>query len=206
MLDLLKVFRTQVRFPVLIFFSAVITNLLYIRAVKEETFLDFIGKRRSIRAFKSSTVEESKLWQILEACDLAPSSGGLQTFEVYQIKNKEMREKLVLAAKDQTFVASAPLLLIFCSNPSRSEERFGQRSQFFSVQDATIAAAYAQLTVHALGLSTVWVGAFDEKKVSDILRLPSGQRPVAMLPIGYKDEVPREKTTRGVKDLLHIID
>jgi len=39
------------------------------------------------------------------------------------------------------------------------------------VQDATIAAAYAQLAVCALGLSTVWVGALDEEKISAILNL-----------------------------------
>ncbi len=172
----------------------------------EKIFLDFLNNRRSIRAFKEDVIEESQLYTILQACNLAPSSGGLQTFEIYQIKNKEMKERLVSAAKDQTFVAQAPLLLVFCTNSSRSVERFGERSQLFSVQDATIAAAYAQLTVHALGLSTVWIGAFDEKKVSEILHLPQGQRPVAILPIGYENETPKEKTTRGSKDLLHALD
>ena len=117
-----------------------------------------------------------------------------------------MKERLVSAAKDQAVIAQAPLLLVFCANPSRSVERFGERSQLFSVQDATIAAAYAQLTVHALGLSTVWIGAFDEKKVFEILQLPQSQRPVAILPIGYKNEEPKEKTTRESKDLLHILN
>ena len=89
---------------------------------------------------------------------------------------------------------------------SCSVERFGERSQLFSVPDATIAAAYAQLTVYTLGLSTVWIGAFDEKKVSEILQLPQGQRPVSILPIGYENEKPKEKTTRGSKDLLHTLD
>ena len=172
----------------------------------EKIFLDFLSKRRSIRAFKEDAIDESQLNTILEASNLAPSSGGLQTFEIYQIKNTRMKERLVSAAKDQTFIAQAPLLLVFCANPSRSVERFGERSQLFSVQDATIASAYAQLTVYALGLSTVWIGAFDEKKVSEILQLPPGQRPVAILPIGYENEKPKEKTTRGSKDLLHIFD
>ncbi|MFZ0183330.1 MAG: nitroreductase family protein [Nitrosotalea sp.] len=172
----------------------------------ENVFLDFLTTRRSIRAFKDDTIDESKLSKILQACNLAPSSGGLQTFEIYHIKNKEIKERLVLAAKDQTLIAQAPLLLVFCANPSRSVERFGERSKFFSVQDTTIAAAYAQLTVHALGLSTVWIGAFDENKVSEILHLPQGQRPVAIMPIGHEDEKPKEKITRGTKDLLHTLD
>lgn len=172
----------------------------------EKIFFDFLNTRRSIRAFKDDTIDEYKISMILEACNLAPSSGGLQTFEIYQIKNKGMKERLVSAAKDQTFIAQAPLVFIFCANPSRSVERFVDRSQLFSVQDATIAAAYAQLTVHALGLSTVWIGAFDESKVSEILQLPQGQRPVAILPIGYENEKPKEKTTRGSEGLLHTLD
>jgi nitroreductase len=172
---------------------------------KENTFFGLLNRRRSIRDFKDSDVEESKLNDILEACNLAPSSGGLQTFEIYLIKSRELKEKLSLAARDQTFVSKAPLLLVFCANPSRSVERFGERSRLFSIQDATIAAAYAQLTVHALGLSTVWIGAFDEKKVSEILHLPQGQIPIAILPIGYENERPKEKATRGSKDLLHIL-
>ena len=172
----------------------------------EKIFLDFLSKRRSIRSFKNDVVDELKLNKILDACNLAPSSGGLQTFEIYHIKNKEIKERLVLAAKDQTFIAQAPLLLVFCTNPSRSVERFGERSKLFSIQDATIAAAHAQITAHALGLSTVWIGAFDENKVSEILELPQGQRPVVILPIGYDNEKPKEKTTRGPMSLLHILE
>jgi hypothetical protein len=54
------------------------------------------------------------------------------------------------------FISEAPLVLVFCANPSRSVQRFGERSKLFSVQDVTIAAAYAQLAVCVLGLSTVW--------------------------------------------------
>jgi nitroreductase len=94
---------------------------------------------------------------------------------------------------------------VFCANPSRSVHKYGERSQLFSVQDATIAAAYAQLAVYALGLTTVWTGAFDDRKVSEILGLPEGHRPVAMLPIGHPAEAPKEKITRGPRDLIHKI-
>lgn len=169
-------------------------------------FLELVRKRRSIRAFQTRVFDIPKnLETILQVCDMAPSSGGLQTFEIYLVENVEKKKQLVAAAKDQSFVAQAPLLLVFCANASRSVHKFGERSQLFSVQDATIAAAYAQLAICALGLTTVWTGAFDENRVSQILNMPREHRPVAILPIGYPDEQPGEKTTRGVKDLLHII-
>jgi nitroreductase len=174
--------------------------------MNEKTFFDLLKKRRSIRAFKTEKVNDSKLNKILQACDMAPSAAGLQSFEIYQVKNKEIKKNLVSAAKDQVFISEAPLLLVFCANPTRSVDRFGERSNLFSVQDASIATAYAQLTTYVLGLSTVWVGAFDEKKVSEILHLPEGQRPIALLPIGHANEKPKDKSMRGIKDLLHVIN
>jgi nitroreductase len=35
----------------------------------EKTFLDFLSKRRLIRAFKDDGVDDSKLSKILEACN-----------------------------------------------------------------------------------------------------------------------------------------
>ncbi len=174
--------------------------------MNEKSFFALLKKRRSIRAFKTEKVNDSKLNKILQACDMAPSAAGLQSFEIYQVKNIQMKKRLVSAARDQVFISEAPILLVFCTNPARSVERFGERSNLFSVQDASIATAYAQLTTYAIGLSTVWIGAFDEKQVSEILRLPTGQKPIAILPIGHGNEKPKEKVTRGAKEILHIID
>lgn len=173
---------------------------------KQASFLELVQKRRSIRAFQSKAFNVPKVLEtILEVCDMAPSSGGLQTFEVYSVGSMEKKRQLVSAAKDQEFVAQALLLLVFCASASRSLHKFGERSQLFSVQNATIAATYSQLAVYAMGLTTVWTGTFEEKRVSEILSLPAERRPVAMLPIGYPDEQPKEKTTRGPKDLIHRI-
>lgn len=172
----------------------------------ENSFFKLLGTRRSVRSFADKPVPDYYLERILEACDMAPSSGGLQTFEIYRVKSPETKGQLASAARDQGFVAEAPLLLVFCANSTRSSARFGRRSELFSIQDATIATAYSQLAAVAMGLSCVWVGAFDEGKVSAILGLPAGLRPVAMLPVGYGNEKPEGKTTRGARDLLHVVN
>ncbi|MEM2139991.1 nitroreductase family protein [Nitrososphaera sp.] len=174
--------------------------------MKEKSFFEVVRGRRSIRAFKDTPVDKSVLERIMQVCDMTPSSGGFQSFEVYQISSKNMKEQLVGAAMDQEFISQAPLVLLFCANPVRSGYKYGERSKLFSVQDAAIAAAYTQLTVQAMGLATVWVGAFNEQKVSEIARLPADQRPVAILPIGYPAEKPKDKTTRGPQDLLHVAE
>ena len=52
-------------------------------------------------------------------------------------------------------------------------------------------------------LIIVWVGAFNEEKVSTILSLPDNIIPIALLPIGYKDEKPQIEITRGSKEIFH---
>ena len=173
----------------------------------DNTFDKVVSNRRSVRSFQRDIeVDDQQLEYIMKICDLAPSSGGLQTFEIYRIKSENLKQKLANAAHDQQYVAEAPLLLVFCANPLRSLDAFGERKYLFSVQDATIAAAYAQLAACSLGLSSVWIGSFDEDRVAEIIGLPKGYRPVAILLIGYSSEKPQEKITRGSADLLHIID
>ena len=141
--------------------------------------------------------------KIIDVCDSSPSGGGLQSFEIYSIDNLEIKNQIVKASMDQEFIAEAPLLLVFCANPTRSS-KYGKKAELFSIQDATIAAAaYAQLTACALGLSSVWVGPFNEEKISTILSLPDNIIPIALLPIGYKDEEPQIKITRGSKEIFH---
>jgi nitroreductase len=69
------------------------------------------------------------------------------------------------------------------------------------VQDATLAAAYAQLASHALGLSTVWIGMIDEQKV--MAALNTDLTPSSILCIGYPQKMLQPKPKRSLKELIH---
>lgn len=169
----------------------------------EKNFFQIVTERRSIRNFKTTPIDDEIVKKIIDTCNLAPSAGGLQSFEIYEINNKETKDKIVKAAMDQEFIAQSPLLLAFCANPA-SSSKYGKKAKLFSIQDATIAASYAQLTASALGLASVWVGAFNEEKVCEILGL-SEIIPVVLLPIGYKNEEPQIKMTRG-REIFHKLE
>jgi nitroreductase len=72
----------------------------------------------------------------------------------------------------------------------------------FSIQDATIAAAYAQLAATALNLASCWVGAFDDARVAAILGAPSRLRPVALMPIGQPAEKLKPRSRRPLSELV----
>ncbi len=78
--------------------------------IKNKSFIELVRKRRSIRAFQTRVFDiPNALKTMLQVCDMAPSSGGLQSFEIYVVDDIEKRRQLVDAARDQTFVAQAPL-------------------------------------------------------------------------------------------------
>jgi nitroreductase len=169
-------------------------------------FFDVVNQRRSIRAYISKPVEPEKLQQILQAVNKAPSAGNLQAYEVYLVCDDKLKTSLVTAAGDQEFLAQAPIVLVFCAHANRSAMRYMERGvDLYCVQDATIACTFAMLAATALGLSTVWVGAFDENQVQRIISAPQAHRPVAMLPIGYAAESPRIRSRRSLSDLVHQI-
>jgi len=167
-------------------------------------FFHLIEERHSVRSFVSTRVEAEKMQSILAAANRAPSAGNKQGYEIYIVRDREKRLALVKAAGDQEFLAEAPLVLIFCSNPARLVEWYQERgTQLYAIQDATISCTFAMLAAADLGLSTVWVGAFDEQSVREVAGIPEGLRPVAMLPIGYAGSAPRLTSRRELSDLVH---
>lgn len=101
-------------------------------------------------------------------------------------KDDQLRQKLAKAAFGQAFVAEAPVKLAFIALPVSSGQRYGIRgAKLYSIQDATIACTYAMLAATALGLSSTWVGAFNDEEVKAILKADTSHVPVALLPLGY---------------------
>jgi len=165
-------------------------------------FFDLIEARHSVRAYLDRPVDPQTLRRILAAADLAPSAGDLQAYRIVVVESRETKNALALAALGQDFVASAPVVLVFFADPGRSRAKYGERgASLFCIQDATIAAAYAQLAATELGLACCWVGAFREKPVAQALAAPAGVRPVAMIPIGHPAEAPTRPPRRTLENL-----
>ncbi|HEY9399530.1 MAG TPA: nitroreductase family protein [Nitrososphaeraceae archaeon] len=159
--------------------------------------------RRSQRKFENKVIEEWKLEMIFAAADTAPTAGGFQGFEIYHIRNEGTKKKLVEAANNQPYV-NAPVVMVYCMNPNRVKLNFPPETiRKFSQQDATLAAAYSQLAAHALGLSSIWIGMLDEKKIMEILG--TDLLPSSILCLGYPVKMLVPKPKRNLKDLIHEI-
>jgi nitroreductase len=149
--------------------------------------------RRSIRGFKSTDVPDETVTKLLELANAAPSAGNVQGRDFVVVRKPEVRSALAHAALGQDFVAEAPVVVVVCGNMVRSGRHYGSRGMdLYHIQDADAAVQNLLLAVHNEGLGACWVGAFSEKAVCDILDLPDGIRPLAIIPIG----VPKTKADR----------
>ncbi|WP_088185671.1 NAD(P)H-dependent oxidoreductase [Sphingobium sp. Z007] len=68
-------------------------------------------------------VPEDKVERILEAVRLAPTSSGLQPFEVIVVTNKAIREQIRAIAWDQAQVVDASHLLVFAAWDNYTADR-----------------------------------------------------------------------------------
>ena len=173
--------------------------------ISESDLFRIMATRRSTRNFDTARfVEQWKVDKILAAADTAPTAGNFQGFEVFYVKNSEIKKRLVEAANNQPYV-NAPVVLVFCMDPSRVKMNFPPETLAkFSLQDATLAAAYSQLAASALGLSSVWIGMIDEEKVKQIIG--TNLRPASILCIGYPHQKRLPKSRRKLKELVRVIE
>ncbi|MCI2425304.1 nitroreductase family protein [Candidatus Acetothermia bacterium] len=163
--------------------------------------LKTIFDRRSIRSFIAERkIEPEKLELIIKAALAAPSAGNAQPWKFYILDSVELKQQAVAAAYGQSFIAQAPVLIVVCADLQIATTAYGYRGDsLYAYQDTAAAVQNILLAAKSLGLETCWIGAFDENVVArKILRLPKHLRPVAMIPIGYSDEVgkPRPKRPR----------
>jgi nitroreductase len=182
--------------------NAILTSKVPEKHVNTDLFY-VMSTRRSTRKFSSRPIEQWKIDKIIAAADTAPTAGNFQGFEIYYAKDPKVKEKLVIAANNQPYV-NTPMILVFCMNPERVKLNFPQEVLAkFSIQDATLAAAYSQLAASALGLSSIWIGMIDEDKVKEAIG--TKLKPSSLLCIGYPEQKRGPKSRRKLKDLIHVV-
>lgn len=161
-------------------------------------------RRRSARKMLKKPIDSVMVDQIIAAADTAPTAGNFQGFKIYYVKNESVKESLVEACNNQSYV-NAPLVLVFCKDPSRVRFKFPDYIlEKFAIQDATLAAGYSQLAAHALGLSSIWIGMLSEKKVMEAIG--TDLVPSSVLCVGYPQLQKFPKPRRNLSDLVSVVE
>lgn len=165
--------------------------------------LDAIKDRRSIRRFKETLLGTEMIDELLSLAQMAPSAGNLQSRDFVVVTDKITKKKLAAAALDQSFIEQAPVVIVFVANIERTSRRYGSRGELYAIQDATASVMTLLIAAQSMGISSCWVGAFDDFAVSEILCIPYGKKPVAIVPLGQADESPVPQPKMELTKIVH---
>ncbi len=143
-----------------------------------------IKTRRSIRTYKTDPVPDDILIRILEAGRLAPSAKNIQPWKFIVIKDEKIRQELVPACRNQTFIGQAPIVICVVALEKIAWGNMGGYWSSYPV-DLAIALEHIILAATAEGLGTCWIGAYQEEEVKRILQVPQDVKVIALTPLGY---------------------
>jgi len=162
-------------------------------------FLELIKKRYSVRAYKSTPVEEEKLQKVLEAAILAPTAANKQPFRLIVLKTAG-READLRRVYGRDWFVRAPLVICACAVKGESWVRRDGKN--YADVDTTIAFDHLILAAHNLGLGTCWIAAFDPAAAREVLKLPAELEPIAFTPLGYPADEWKPKKRRPASELV----
>jgi len=168
-----------------------------------------LAARRDMRHFLSDPLDSALLGRLLAAAHLAPSVGLMQPWRFIHICDRALRTRIhalveqervrtaqALGERDQEFmrlkvegILECGALLVAGLAPDRDKHVFGRRTMP-EMDLASVACAIQNLwlAARAEGVGMGWVSLFEPEALRELLRMPIGSRPVAVLCLGYVSE------------------
>ena len=164
-----------------------------------------IRERRDMRHFLSEPLPDGLLERLIEAAHLAPSVGYMQPWRFIRVTERGLRERIhelveserlatadALPSRNEEFrkvkidgIRECAELLVVALMPERERHIVGRRT--LPEMDVASVGCVIQnmwLLARAEGIGLGWVSFFDPLALADLLGMPAGARPLAILCIG----------------------
>jgi SagB-type dehydrogenase family enzyme len=170
-----------------------------------------LAGRRSHRQFMTQPLTELEISQLLWAAQgvtaawggrTAPSAGAVYPLELYLLTSdayrryrpeghriellaaEDLRAEAVGAALHQPAVGGAAMTIVITAVCARTTHKYGSRGRRYVELEAGHAAQNVLLQAVALDLAAVPIGAFDDQRLAETLRLPSDRAPLYIVAVG----------------------
>ncbi|MHB8950901.1 MAG: 5,6-dimethylbenzimidazole synthase [Rhodoferax sp.] len=174
-------------------------------AVERSAVYRAIFERRDMRHFAGGTVAPDAMRRLLTAAHHAPSVGFMQPWRFVRVASSTLRTQLhalveqerrvtaqALGEREEAFMRlkveglrEAAELWVVALADGREKHVFGRRTlPQMDLASAACAIQNLWLAARAEGLGVGWVSLFDPIAVADLLQMPAGAEPIALLCIG----------------------
>ncbi|HLD79625.1 MAG TPA: nitroreductase family protein [Candidatus Nanoarchaeia archaeon] len=166
--------------------------------------LELIKSRRNVTQFLPKFVSWENISRVLDAGRHAPSCGNIQNWKFIVVLKPELKQEIAAACYDQYEIAQAFVLIAVCAEPEKAERYYGEKGKkFYTVQNCAAAVQTMLLEAQSLGLSTRWIGAFDEEKVNGLLGIPAEVEVHALVALGYAKDIPPKPPKYPLETLIY---
>lgn len=165
-----------------------------------------IAERRDMRHFLSDPIDPIVLKRLLAAAHQAPSVGLMQPWRFIRITDAKIRNAIAALVEEERLRTAEALdergsefmrlkvdgiqgcgeLLVAALADKREQHIFGRRT-LPEMDLASVACAIQNLwlAARAEGLGMGWVSIFDPVHLAQLLKLPVGSKPIAILCLGH---------------------
>lgn len=165
-----------------------------------------IAERRDMRHFRPEPVDPEALQRLLQAAHKAPSVGYMQPWRFVRVVDRGIRNRLVELVESERMKTADTMgerrdefmrlkvegirdcgeVLVAALCDGRERHVFGRRT-LPEMDLASVACAIQNvwLAARAEGLGMGWVSIFDPDALANLLGMPTGARPVAILCLGH---------------------
>jgi 5,6-dimethylbenzimidazole synthase len=161
--------------------------------------------RRDMRHFLPEALDESLLVRLLNAAHMAPSVGLMQPWRFIRIRNLQLRNQIydlveserrttaqALAEREEEFmklkvegIRECGELMVAALMPQRDGFIFGRRTMpEMDLASVSCAIQNLWLAARAEGIGMGWVSLFNPEELRQLLRMPAGSKPIALLCLG----------------------
>ncbi len=176
-----------------------------------------LDERKSTRVFEQRPLPPEAKQAILRAAVMAPTAGNQQLYTILDITDQNIKNQLVKSCDNQPFIATAPMVLIFCADCRKWYEAFraagceprkpGVGDLMLAVSDTNIAAQNAVVAAESLGIGSCYIGDVMENAEihQQMLNLPRYVFPAAMLVFGYPTQQQKERAKPGRVAMKHVV-
>lgn len=169
----------------------------------EDSVVDNIMTRTSIRDFQDKPLEDEKVEKLLRTAMAAPSARNEQPWSFIVIKDKKILQAISANFNNIKMAEKAPLAIVVCGDLDKSIPGDGLT---YWVQDTSAATENLLLAAHSMGLGAVWCGIYPIQErvalLKNILKIPENIIPLNVIPVGYPAEDPAPKD-KWNPDLIH---
>ncbi|MHC8306559.1 5,6-dimethylbenzimidazole synthase [Pseudomonas sp. PB3P13] len=172
---------------------------------EREAVYKAIAERRDMRHFIGGTVEPQLLQRLLEAAHQAPSVGLMQPWRFIRISDKALRGSIQQLVEEERIRTAEALgersddfmklkvegindcaeVLVAALMDDRERHIFGRRT-LPEMDMASLSCAIQNLWLasRAEGLGMGWVSLFEPQALADLLGMPAGAKPLAVICLG----------------------